>query len=264
MTIGSLRLVVLAGLASAVLAPSLHAQTPTQPPLVLAQPEPQNGAPPVITLPDALERARTLDAQFQSASTDAQIAREDRVQARAGLLPSFSETTQYLGTQGDTPLATGRFVSNDGVNLYRQWAVARGGLTAGTFLRTPVKRAQAAEARGRGAARNRQPRFGGDGHGALLRARGSGTSLCDGAAGGLNGPTLSRHCPTATASGASRTKRRDQSRYRLPATTAGVQRDHATNGERAARARGSSFSDAERKLHGCRRSEHAPGAAALR
>jgi outer membrane protein TolC len=113
---------------------------------VLAQPEPQNGAPPVITLQDALERARTLDAQFQSASTDAQIAREDRVQARAGLLPSFSETTQYLGTQGDTPLATGRFVSNDGVNLYRQWAVARGELTAGTFLRTPVKRAQAAEA----------------------------------------------------------------------------------------------------------------------
>ena len=134
MTIGSLRLLVLAGLASGVLAPYLNAQTPTQPPLVLAQPEPQNGAPPVITLQDALERARTLDAQFQSASTDAQIAREDRVQARAGLLPSFSKTTQYHGTQGHTPLATDRFVSNDGVNLYRQWAVARGELTAGTFL----------------------------------------------------------------------------------------------------------------------------------
>jgi outer membrane protein TolC len=146
MTIGRARLVVLAGLASAVLALPLNAQTTSQPPLALAQPEPQSGAPPVITLMDALERARTLDAQFQSAATDAQIAREDRVQARAALLPSFSETTQYLGTQGDTPLATGRFVSNDGVNLYRQWAVARGELTAGTFLRTPLKRARAAEA----------------------------------------------------------------------------------------------------------------------
>src|SRR6185436_15679086 len=115
-------------------------------PLVLAQPEPQTGPPPVITLQDALERARRLDAQFQSASTDAVIAREDRVQARASLLPAFSESTQYLGTQGDTPLATGRFVSNDGVNLYREWAIARGDVTAGTFLRTPVKRAQAGEA----------------------------------------------------------------------------------------------------------------------
>lgn len=148
MTIGSAHFVVLAGLACGLVAPVSSAQTTTTqpPPLVLAQPELQTGAPPVITLQDALERARRLDAQFQSASTDAQIAREDRVQARASLLPAFSESTQYLGTQGDTPLATGRFVSNDGVNLYREWAIARGDVTAGTFFRTPVKRAQAGEA----------------------------------------------------------------------------------------------------------------------
>jgi outer membrane protein len=150
MTIGSTRLVVLAGLACAVIAPTVRAQTTAQPalqpPLVFAQPEPEKGPPPVITLQDALERARQTDAAFQSASTDAQIAREDRVQARAGLLPSFSESTQYLGTQGDTPLATGRFVSNDGVNLYREWLVAHGEVTSGTFLRTPYKRAQAGEA----------------------------------------------------------------------------------------------------------------------
>jgi len=139
-------LVVFAGLAWAGMAPHLHAQSASQPPITLAMPEPSTGPPPVITLNDALERARVLDAQLQAASTEAVIAHEDRVQARASLLPAFSQSTQYLGTQGDTPLATGRFVSNDGVNLWRQWAIARGELTSGTFLRTPVKRAQAAEA----------------------------------------------------------------------------------------------------------------------
>jgi outer membrane protein len=145
-TTRSTRIVVLAGLAWVGMTPRVRAQAIPQPPLTLAQPEPQNGPPPLITLQDAIDRARTLDAQFHSASTDATIAREDRVQARAGLLPALSESTQYLGTQGDTPLATGRFVSNDGVNLYRQWAIARGDVTAGTLLRTPIKRAQAAEA----------------------------------------------------------------------------------------------------------------------
>src|SRR5262245_50796767 len=130
MTNRRLRVSVLVGLASTLVAAQLNAQITSQP-LALAQPEPQTGPPPVITLSDALERARRLDAQFQSASTDLQIAREDRVQARASLLPAFTESTQYLGTQGDTPLATGRFVSSDGVNVYRQWAVARGELTSG-------------------------------------------------------------------------------------------------------------------------------------
>jgi outer membrane protein len=145
-SIGSVRIVILAGLAWAIMTPPVYAQAVTQPPLTLAHPEPQNGPPALITLQDAIERARTIDAQFQSVSTDAQIAREDRVQARAGLLPAFSESTQYLDTKGDTPLATGRFITNDGDNVYRQWAIARGDLTAGTVLRTPVKRAQAAEA----------------------------------------------------------------------------------------------------------------------
>lgn len=151
MTIGStLRLAAAAGLAWAAMSPHASAQAPSQapsqPPLALAQPEPQNAPPPLITLKDALERARELDAQYRSAETDAQIAKEDRLQARNSLLPVFSNSTQYLGTQGDTPLATGRFVTNDGVNVWREWAIARGDVTAATFLKTPVKRAQAAEA----------------------------------------------------------------------------------------------------------------------
>src|SRR5215813_13889916 len=142
----SARFGILASLAWLLMTPRAHAQAFTEPPLTLAHPEPQNAPPPLITLPDAIERARVVDAQFLSASTDAQIAREDRVQARAGQLPAFSQSTQYLGTKGDTPLATGRFITNDGDNVYRQWAIARGDLSAGTVFRTPVKRAQAAEA----------------------------------------------------------------------------------------------------------------------
>ena len=149
MRIGT-RLVVAAGLVWAVTAPHASAQTPgqppSQPPLTLAQPEPQNAPPPVVTLKDALERARDLDALYRSATTDADIAREDRRQARNSLLPAFSNSTQYLGTQDDTPLSTGRFVTSDGPNVWREWAIARGDVTAGTFLKTPVKRAQAAEA----------------------------------------------------------------------------------------------------------------------
>jgi outer membrane protein TolC len=132
-----------AGLAIAVPA---GAQTPVVPPLALVQPEAPNGPPLVVTLQDALDRARKADAQFLAASTDAQLAREDRVQARASLLPALSHTTQYLGTQDNTPLATGRFVSNDGVNLYRSWMVVHQELSPNTVMLTPYRRAQAAEA----------------------------------------------------------------------------------------------------------------------
>ena len=122
------------------------AQTPEAPPLQLVQPPGQAAPPPVITLQDALDRAKKLDAQFQSAVSNAAIAREDRVQAKSSLLPGVSQTTQYLGTQGNGVLPSGRFVSNDGVHMYRSWAVVRQDMTAETFLKTSYRRAQAAEA----------------------------------------------------------------------------------------------------------------------
>src|SRR5262252_721245 len=70
-------------------------------------------APPaVITLQDALERARMLDADVQSAVTDVRAAGEDRQQAKSSLLPSVSNSTQYLGTQGNGLTPSGRYVSN--------------------------------------------------------------------------------------------------------------------------------------------------------
>jgi outer membrane protein TolC len=124
------------------------AQTPPQPavPLPLVQPPGAASAPVLVTLQDALQRARETDAQFQTASADAALAREDRVQAKAGLLPALSYTTQYLGNQPNGVNPNGRFVSLDGVKMYRAWGVLHQEISASTFTQSPIRRAQAAEA----------------------------------------------------------------------------------------------------------------------
>jgi outer membrane protein TolC len=123
-------------------------ETRTPPPLALVHPD-QPAAPPVVlTLQDALQRAKQLDTQYQMTVADAAIASGDRVQARAGLLPSLSGTTQYLGNS-PTPNninPNGRFVSLDGVNMYRAWGVLRQEISPATFSLTPLHKAAAAEA----------------------------------------------------------------------------------------------------------------------
>jgi len=116
--------------------------------LTLAQAGGAN-APVVITLQDALERARTNDAQFQSAMVDAEIARGDRTQAKASLLPATSASVQWLGNQANGVNPNGRFVSLDGVNMYRVWGQARQEVSANTFTLSPLRRAQYAEAAAR-------------------------------------------------------------------------------------------------------------------
>lgn len=86
-----------------------------------------NSAPLTITLQDAIERARANDPSFHSALTDLGVAREDRVQSRAGLLPSVSYNNSFIYTEGSgqpaacaitstcTPI---RFVANNGVHEY--------------------------------------------------------------------------------------------------------------------------------------------------
>ena len=61
---------------------------------------PASGAPLTITLQDALQRARQNDPQYRSAITDLGLAREDRVQARAGLLPNLNYNNSFIYTQG--------------------------------------------------------------------------------------------------------------------------------------------------------------------
>jgi outer membrane protein TolC len=102
--------------------------------------------PATITLQDALERARKLDLTLVSAVSDAKSAHEDRLQARNAMLPGIAATSQYLGTQGNGLTPNGRFVTNDGIHVYRDWGVLRQDLSPGLLMGTGYTRAKAAEA----------------------------------------------------------------------------------------------------------------------
>jgi outer membrane protein TolC len=102
---------------------TLTAQTST------ASATPASGAPITITLQDALQRARLNDPQYRSAVTDLGLVREDRVQARAGLLPGVNYNNSFIYTQGTGPLPVScvnatvscpaaRFIANNGVHEY--------------------------------------------------------------------------------------------------------------------------------------------------
>ena len=93
-------------------------------------PAASGAAPLTITLQDALKRARLNDPQYRSALTDLGLAREDRVQARAGLLPSVNYNNSFIYTEGTgghlpanciTTIAgcpTSRFIANNAVHEY--------------------------------------------------------------------------------------------------------------------------------------------------
>jgi outer membrane protein TolC len=77
------------------------------------------GAPLTLTLQDALQRAKSNDPQFQAALTDLGLAKEDRVQSRAALLPNVNYNMEYLYTQGNglhsnQPI----FIANNAVHEY--------------------------------------------------------------------------------------------------------------------------------------------------
>src|SRR5258708_6439779 len=69
-----------------------------------------------VTLQDALALARKNSTQFQSAQTDAAIARQDRYQAAAALFPGVNYTTQALTTQSNGPGNSVRYIANNSVH----------------------------------------------------------------------------------------------------------------------------------------------------
>lgn len=72
-----------------------------------------------INLQQALQRARQYGGQLESANIAAQLAKEDRAQARAATLPTVTGLNQFIYTQGNgTP--SGVFVANDGVHVYNE------------------------------------------------------------------------------------------------------------------------------------------------
>jgi len=102
-------------------------------------------APLTLTLKDALERAQANAPQILSAIADANAAHEDLTQAKAARRPSLSARSEYLGTEGNGVFASGRFVTNDGVHVYRDWAIVHEDFNA-AVLKTGLHRAAEAEA----------------------------------------------------------------------------------------------------------------------
>ncbi len=99
---------------------------------------------PSIDLQNALERAKAYSQQFLSAGIAASLAREDRVQARAALLPTLNGLSQMIYTQPNGT-DSGVFIANDGVHVYNQQAVVHAELFSAT-MRAEYRRARAAEA----------------------------------------------------------------------------------------------------------------------
>jgi outer membrane protein TolC len=131
---------------SLVLAAPLPSFAQTGSSLAVAPSESQSAAPLTLTLQDALARAQRYEPQFLGFVNAADLAREDTVQARAALYPSAALSSQYLNTEGNGKFSTGRFVTNDGVHVYREWAVFHQDLSPGTLTRSGLQRATAAEA----------------------------------------------------------------------------------------------------------------------
>jgi outer membrane protein len=111
----------------------------------LPQAAPGSSAPRTVTLKDALTLAEANAPQVLSAISDASAAHEDLRQARAARKPSLSGKSEYLGTEGDGAFPGGRFVTNDGVHVYRDWAVVHEDVIA-SVTKTGVQRAAEAEA----------------------------------------------------------------------------------------------------------------------
>ena len=144
--VGQCAWIILAGICQAFAqssAPPAHVQTqqPGSVPNTALGP-----VPAVLTFRDALVRAQNYEPQFLAAVNAANLAHEDTVQARAALYPTLGARSDYLNTQGNGKLPSGRYVTNDGVHVYREWATFHQEVSAGTLSRIGVQRAAAQEA----------------------------------------------------------------------------------------------------------------------
>jgi len=78
----------------------------------------QTTAPLMLTLRDALERAKKINPEYRAAVTEYGSAKEDRVQSRAALLPNVNYNASFIYTQGGGIPGVGRFIANNGVHEY--------------------------------------------------------------------------------------------------------------------------------------------------
>lgn len=119
-----------------------QSQTIEQAIQLLPSPVEQNAGPPLtLSLADALARAQKNSPTFQNAVTQLKLAREAQKQASAAMKPQFSGLAQYLNTQGNGISPVGRFVTQDGVHVYRTWLVMREDMPGSFFIKAGPRRA---------------------------------------------------------------------------------------------------------------------------
>jgi len=114
--------------------------------LQFVRPQGPSAPPELITLQDALERARKVDTNIQTTRSEVELAREDMEQARAARFPSVGFNGQYAGTQGNGITPSGRYVGADGVHVYRSAITVHQEISPNTLLKTEDHRAAAAKA----------------------------------------------------------------------------------------------------------------------
>src|SRR5579863_963789 len=108
------------------------------------QQAPPANAPLTISFQEALDRARKYGLEIQSANIAALLAREDRIQAKAAMLPTVNYFNQFIYTQPNGTLS-GVFVANDGPRVYNSQGLVHGDLYA-PGKRADYQRTIAAEA----------------------------------------------------------------------------------------------------------------------
>jgi outer membrane protein TolC len=99
-----------------------------------APPSTSSGPPLTLSLSDALTRAEKNSPDFQAAVTAVKLAHEGQVQASAAMKPQFSYLMQYLNTQGNGISPVGRYVTNDGIHVYRAWGVMHQDMPGSFFI----------------------------------------------------------------------------------------------------------------------------------
>ena len=76
-------------------------------------------APLTITMQDALTRAQANEPQYHAALTEYGVAKEQRMQSRAALLPNLNYDAGFIYTEGNgTHSNTGRYIANNGLHEY--------------------------------------------------------------------------------------------------------------------------------------------------
>jgi outer membrane protein TolC len=143
----------LGGMVAAACAWPIYAQAQEVPSAPVPKVSPDVGTPvdasvQRITLQDALRLARANSTQFQVGVTEAGVAREDRVQARDGLLPSAGFTTSALYTEPNA-LGNVKFIANNAPREYVSQGNVHQILDAAAYSSYRGKAALAAAAKAR-------------------------------------------------------------------------------------------------------------------